>query len=470
MLNVETESMSSRPENILGTEKIGKLLAKFAIPGIVAMVVNALYNIIDQIFIGQGVGFLGNAATTVVFPMTTFAMAFAMLFGDGAASRLSLMLGRGEKEKAASGAAAGIVGVIGSGIIIAVLYLIFMEPLLTLFGATENSLPYATDYGTIITLGIPFCAICSGVSSLIRADGSPKFNMIGLLTGCVLNLTLDPIFIFVFHMGVKGAAWATIIGQFANACLNIFYIVKKMKSVKLNKKAWQSAMGSLGYVALLGVSSFINQLALVIAMAVRNNVLVIYGEKSIYGKDIPVAALGVTMKVFSIIMCMVLGLCTGAQPILGYNYGAKKYDRVKGTYKLIVLISTIIGLVAFAIAQLKPMAIISIFGAEDALYNEFAVMCMRKYLMLIPLFGFNIASGVFFQALGYPAQSSILSLSKQIIFQLPVTIGLPMIFGIVGVLYAGPVSDFLSFALTLILILTHWKKMFSNGDNKLGGI
>lgn len=449
-------------ENILGTEKIGKLLAKFAIPGIISMVVNALYNIIDQIFIGRGVGYLGNGATSVIFPMTTFAMAFAMLFGDGAASFMSLRLGEGDAKKASKGTAAGIIGVIGSGVIIAIVYLVFMEPLCILFGASEGILPYAVDYGTIITLGIPFCAICAGIASLIRADGSPKFNMIGLLTGCAINLILDPIFIFVCGWGVKGAAWATILGQIANAFLNIYYLLKKMKSVSLSREAFSSAPSAIPAIAALGVSSFINQVALVISIAVRNHVMIKYGSVSKYGSDIPITTLGITMKTFSILMCMVMGLSTGAQPILGYNYGAQNYDRVKKTFRLVVIISTAICFAAFLLAQLRPMAIISIFGSENDLYNEFAVMCMRIYLMLIPLFGVNMAVGVFFQALGYPMQSSAISLSKQIVFQLPVTVILPMFLGIEGVLWAGPVSDTLSFTMSVVLLIFYWKKIFNN--------
>jgi len=448
----------------LGTEKIGKLLAKFAIPGIISMVVNSLYNIVDQIFIGRGVGYLGNGATSVIFPLTTLAMAFALMFGDGAASFMSLRLGEGKKDKAAAGAASGIIGFLSSGIIITIIYLIFLKPICVLFGASEGILPYAVDYGRIIAYGIPFCAICAGGSSVIRADGSPRFNMIGLLTGCVINLVLDPIFIFVCGWGVKGAAWATILGQFANALLNIWYFSCRMKSVKITPADWINGVKELWEVIKLGLSSFINQIALVVAIAVRNNVLVTYGAMSKYGSDIPVATLGITMKTFSIIMSIVIGLCAGAQPILGYNYGAKKYDRVKGTYRLIVIISTAIGLIAFTIAQVWPMSIIGIFGSESDLYNEFGVKCMRIYLMLIPLFGINIASGITFQALGYPVQSSILSLSKQIVFQIPVTLIMPSIMGVVGCLWAGPVSDFLSCALTIIFLFVYWPKIFAKAE------
>ena len=448
-------------ENILGTEKIGKLLAKFAIPGIISMVVNSLYNIVDQIFIGQGVGYLGNGATTVIFPMITFAMAFSLLFGDGSATFLSLKLGEKKEDEAARGTGAGIIGFVGIGIIITILYLIFLEPLCKLFGASEAILPYAKDYGRIITYGLPFCAVCAGGASIIRADGNPKFNMIGLFAGTIINVVLDPIFIFVFHWGVKGAAFATILGQFANAVLNIYYFSKKMRNVSLNRFVFRKSISYIPRVSKLGISSFITQMALVVAMATRNNVLVTYGAKSKYGSDIPVTTLGITMKTFTIIMSIVLGLSAGAQPIFGYNYGSGKYDRVKKTFKLVAVLSTIICTLAFFLAQFKPLAIISIFGSESDLYNEFAIKCMKIYLMLIPTVGIQIMSGIFFQALGYPVQASILSLSKQIIFQLPVTILLPVFMGVEGVLWAGPVSDVLAFTTMIVMFLIYWKKIFS---------
>lgn len=448
-------------ENILGREKIGKLLAKFAIPGIISMVVNSLYNIVDQIFIGQGVGYLGNGATTVIFPMITFAMAFSLLFGDGSATFLSLKLGEKKEDEAARGTGAGIIGFVGIGIIITILYLIFLEPLCKLFGASEAILPYAKDYGRIITYGLPFCAVCAGGASIIRADGNPKFNMIGLFAGTIINVVLDPIFIFVFHWGVKGAAFATILGQFANAVLNIYYFSKKMRNVSLNRFVFRKSISYIPRVSKLGISSFITQMALVVAMATRNNVLVTYGAKSKYGSDIPVTTLGITMKTFTIIMSIVIGLSAGAQPIFGYNYGSGKYDRVKKTFKLVAVLSTIICTLAFFLAQFKPMAIISIFGSESDLYNEFAIKCMKIYLMLIPTVGIQIMSGIFFQALGYPVQASILSLSKQIIFQLPVTILLPVFMGVEGVLWAGPVSDVLAFTTMIVMFLIYWKKIFS---------
>lgn len=456
---METQAVQ---KNILGTEKIGKLLAKFAIPGIIAMIVNSLYNIVDQVFIGQGVGYLGNGATNVIFPMTMLAMSFAMLLGDGSASYLSLMLGKRKEKEAARGAAAGIVGIIGIGILLMILYLLFLPGLCRIFGATDAILPYALDYGRIIIIGLPFCAICAGVSSIIRADGDPRFNMIGLLTGCTLNLIFDPLFIFVFHWGVKGAAFATIIGQIANAFLNIYYITKKMKSVELNREIYSESVKTIPEIAKLGVSSFISQMAIVVLIAVQNNVLVSYGALSKYGAEIPMTALGVTMKVFNILLAIIMGLSGGSQPILGYNYGSRQYDRVKKTYRQVVIIATIVLCAAFILFQTMPMTIISIFGASDALYNEFSVKCLKIFLMMLPICALQMTGGVFFQALGYPLQSSALSLSKQIIFQIPAMLILCKFLGVEGALWSGAVSDLLAFILTAVLLIKYWKKMFAD--------
>ncbi|MCR5762644.1 MAG: MATE family efflux transporter [Treponema sp.] len=451
---------SKQHTNILGTEKIGNLLIKFSIPGIASLLVNALYNIIDQIFIGQGVGYLGNGATNVIFPLTTFAMAFALLIGDGTASYMSLMLGKKEERKAAQGTAAGLISSIIIGIIIAAIYLIFLKPLCILFGATDAILPYAMDYGKIISLGIPFCAVCAGYSSIIRADGSPKYSMTGLLVGCVINLIGDPIFIFVFKMGVKGAALATIAGQIANAVINILYVTH-MKSVKITRDDVKESASSISPVLKLGISSFISQIVLVIVIAVQNNILREYGALSKYGADIPISALGVTMKVFGILMVIVIGLAGGAQPIWGYNYGARQYGRVKKTLKIVMIISTIVMIFAFIIFQLVPMAIVSIFGASDPHYNDFAVKTLRIFLLLVPITGIQLTAGIFFQSVGKPVQASLISLSKQIIFSIPAVLILSKRLGVEGVLWSGPVSDALAFLMTVLLLVSSWKNIFS---------
>ena len=305
--------------NPLETEKISKLIILFSVPSIISMVVNALYNIVDQIFIGQGVGYLGNGATNVIMPMTVIIIALSLLVGDGAAAYLSLKLGEGNGNAAAKGIGNALCATLAIGVVLCILFNIFLKPLCILFGATEGILPYAIDYGRIISFGVPFAAISSSMAGIIRADGNPKYSMAGLLIGCITNIILDPIFIFVFHWGVKGAAFATIIGQIFNTILYIAYI-KKFKSITLDKSSFILSGKVLAKVGSLGISSFITQIAIVLTMAISNNMLVSYGAKSIYGSDIPLTTIGITMKVNQIIMAVIIGLSTGAQPIFGYNY------------------------------------------------------------------------------------------------------------------------------------------------------
>ena len=297
-----------------------------------------------------------------------------------------------------------------------------MEPLCILFGATEDILPYAMDYGRIISYGILFSSIDSGMAGMIRADGSPKFSMAGLLLGCITNIILDPIFIFVFHWGVKGAAWATIAGQILNAFLYLAYIWK-FKSIKLDKECFRISGKVMAKVSSLGVSSFITQIAIVLVMAVTNNILVSYGAESKYGAEIPLTTIGITMKVNQIVSAILLGLATGAQPIFGYNYGSGQKDRVKQAYRIILAASTIV------------------------------------LILACPINGLQMATGVFFQAIGKPTQATILSLSRQIVYLLPATLLLPLILGVEGALWAGPLADVLAFITTLIMLKLYWKKI-----------
>ena len=364
--------------NPLGTERIGKLVLTFAVPSIISMVVNALYNIVDQIFIGQGVGYLGNGATNVVMPMTVIAIALSLLIGDGAAAYLSLKLGEGDEKSAARGVGCSISVMVIVGVILCILFNLFLEPLCKLFGATEDILPYAMDYGRIISYGILFSSIDSGMAGMIRADGSPKFSMAGLLLGCITNIILDPVFIFVFHWGVKGAAWATIAGQILNAFLYLAYIWK-FKSIKLDKECFRISGKVMAKVSSLGVSSFITQIAIVLVMAITNNILVSYGAESKYGAEIPLTTIGITMKVNQIVSAILLGLATGAQPIFGYNYGSGQKDRAKQAYRIILAVSTIVLILAVLVIQFAPMSIVRLFGSESELYNEFAVKCFKIF-------------------------------------------------------------------------------------------
>lgn len=311
----------TQKDNSLGTQPIGKLLLRYAIPSVVSMVVNALYNIVDQIFIGQGVGYVGNAATNIILPLTTAILALGQMSGDGAAAYMSLQLGRGNSESAAQSTGNAITLSILVSLVLTVLFEIFLEPLCKLFGATESVLPYAMDYGRIIIYGFVFSTIDVAFGTLIRADGRPTLNMIGLLIGCIANCILDPLFIFVFGWGVKGAAWATIIGQGLNA---LFFIICafRFKMIKLRKPHFILKAAMVGKILSMGVASFITQIAMVLVIAITNNVLTKYGAASKYGPDIPLAAMGITQKITQIVTSITLGIATGAQPIIGFNYGS----------------------------------------------------------------------------------------------------------------------------------------------------
>lgn len=445
-------------ENPLGTEKISVLLRKFSVPGIICMVVNALYNIVDQVFIGRGVGYLGNGATNVIMPMTVIALALALMTGDGAAAYLSLKLGAKEPDKAARGVANAAVILITGGLIICTTYILCLADLCKLFGATSETLPYALEYGSIIALGIPFSCLSAGLSGIVRADGSPKYSMAGLLTGSIINLICDPLFIFVFNWGIAGAAWATILGQAVNAIMCLIYLTR-IKTVTLKKEYFVPKAAVIGKIFAMGISSLITQMSIVLVIAVSNNLLVKYGEMSIYGAEIPMTTMGITMKVNQIIMAVILGLSTGAQPIFGYNYGAKKYDRVKKALKTTLIIAECVLITAFIIFQTAPMAIVSIFGSESELYNEFAVMCLRRFLMLCCINGFQIVSGIFFQAIGKPVYSAALSLSRQVVFLIPAMIIYPVFMGVEGILWAGPTADLMAFLLATALLVKNYRRL-----------
>ena len=439
-------------ENILGTEKIGKLIRKFSIPCIISLLVNSLYNIVDQIFIGHGVGYLGNGATNVVFPLTMICLAFALMLGDGSASYLSLKLGEKKKDEASKGVGNGII----ISVIIAILFcgitLIFLQQLLNIFGCTENLKEYAIGYGRIIAIGLPFMMIGTTLNSIIRADGSPKFAMTSMVLGAILNIILDPVFIFIFHMGVEGAAIATILSQFVTFILNVFYI-RKFKSIDVNKQTFKLKFSVVKRVAGLGISSFITQMSFVFVVAVENNLLGKYGAESKFGSEIPITVVGIVMKISQILNSIIIGIAAGSQPIFGYNYGARKFDRVKKTLKAVLGISVTISTVAFILFQTIPDKLIAIFGSGDSNSMEFACLTFRTYLLLCICNGIQIPSGIFFQSIGKSIKSAALSLSRQIVFLIPSMILLSSIFGLMGILYAGPLADGLAFAISSILLI-----------------
>lgn len=444
--------------NPLGYKSIPSLLKSFAIPSIIAMLVSSLYNIVDQVFIGQGVGYLGNAATNVSYPLTTICLAIALLIGIGSASRFSLHLGAGEKDKAAKVVGNGIGMMATFGICYAVLIEIFMTPLLTAFGATADIMPYAQTYSRIVALGMPFLIITNGMSNLARADGSPKYSMTCMLIGAVINTILDPIFIFVFHLGVAGAAWATIIGQFFSFIFAVLYI-RKFKNIQLKRSAIRLSLKECAQTASLGMSNSLNQVAITFVQIVLNNSLTYYGAMSEYGKEIPLAACGIVMKTNAILLAVIIGISQGSQPIIGFNYGAHQYDRVRKTYRLAITYNLIVSAIGFILFQFFPRQIISLFGTGEPAYFTFAIRFMRIFLFMVIVNGIQLISSNFFAAIGKPVKGLVLSMTRQVIFLIPLVLILPLFFGLDGILFAGPAADSIAFIITIILIAQEMRKM-----------
>lgn len=438
-------------DNPLGYEPLPQLLKKFAVPSIIAMLVSSLYNIVDQIFIGQGVGYLGNAATNVAYPLTTICMAIALLIGIGSASRFSLYLGAGEKEKAAGVVGNAFLMMLVGGIAYTVLVELFLRILLTAFGATPDVMPYAESYTRITALGMPLLIVTNGMSNLARADGSPKYSMVCMLLGAVINTILDPIFIFVFGWGVAGAAWATVIGQFFSFLAAVQYL-GRFQHVQLRREMFRLNPQESIRIASLGMSSSLNQLAITLVQIVLNNSLTYYGAASEYGTDIPLAASSIVMKTNAILLAVIIGISQGSQPIVGFNYGARQYDRVRGIYKLAVSCCVAVGSVGFVLFEFFSTQIISIFGTGNALYFEFAVKFMRIFLMMIFINGVQMISSNFFAAIGKPVKGMVLSLTRQVLFLIPLLLILPLRWGMDGILFSGPVADFAAFVTTVLLI------------------
>lgn len=450
--------MDTTTGNELAIKPVGKLVVKYAIPSIISLVVTALYNIVDQIFIGNAVGYLGNGATNVVFPITIIQHGLAMLLGCGCGAFLNIRLGQGKQRDAEKGVGNTIVVLIAMAIILTVLCYAFVEPLVRLFGATEGILPYALDYGKIIIVGFPFVIMYTGFNQIIRADGNPHMAMISMLSGAILNVILDYIFVFVLPWGVKGAALATIIGQAVSFFISLIFIFK-LKHVKLDRKCFRMEGRIIGDVVGIGTSSFITQAAIVVYTAVMNNVLVQYGAQSVYGSDIPIAAIGVVMKVNAVLINIVIGIVIGGQPLISYNYGAKNFKRVKQAFKTVVLLSIIISIFAFIAFQLFPEGISEIFGKENEMYTEFAVKCFRIVLLLCIPNAFQLVSGIFIQSIGKPTLAILISLSRQLIFLIPAILIMSHFFGIEGALWGFPLADALAFILAVICTICELNKM-----------
>lgn len=447
-------------------ESIVKLMLKFALPAIASMVVNSIYNIVDQIFIGQGVGMLGNAATNLTFPLVTISMAIGTMIADGCVAYFSLKLGQRSYDEAARTMGNGIAVSMLAGLFMTLFMELLLEPILRLCGGIKvdpQTFEYAVEYARITLVGIPFVCVSMTVNSIIRAQGNPRYAMLSNMAGCVVNIILDAWFVLGLHWGVAGAAWATIVGQVLNFVLAIAYI-PRLKGIKFRLEYARPKTKTIFAFLPLGISSFFTQFGSTIVVICMNNLIVTYGAQSIYGPDIPLAAQGIVMKVNSIIVSVMVGLGIGSQPIVGYNYGAQNFKRVKETYLKTITIGLAVGVVGWACFQLFTQPIINLFGQESELYNEFALKCFHIFLAVIFLTGFIIPSGIFFQSIGKPIKAMVCTLTRQLIYFLPAAFILGSIIGIDGLLYAGPLGDILA-AITIVILVVGELRLLNRDIN-----
>ena len=451
-----------RSDQFLGTERINKLMRQYAVPCIISLLVGALYNIVDQIFIANAdyLGSYGNAANTVVFPLTVVALAVAVMIGDGCCAFVSISLGRGEGDTAKRSVGNSIIMSIVSSLVLTAVYLVFQTQIISMFGGTvnEETFRYSREYFFYITLGIPFYMFGQAMNPVIRADGNPKFAMVSTLAGAVTNIILDPVFIFCFRWGMMGAAVATVIGQILTAVLSVWYILH-MKIIKPRGKDFRLSRRICGRTLLLGITSFLSQLSLVAAMAAINNMIRKYGAMDeIFGQpqyaQIPMAVVGIVMKFFQIVISIVVGMAAGCIPIVGFNKGAGKNSRVRELFTKLLIAEAAVGAVAFLLVECFPKQLIMIFGAanESSYYTEFAVRAFCIYLCMIILACINKACFIFLQAMGKAAASTMLSMIREVVFGVGFALLLPVFFGLDGVLYSMPVSDVLTFVVAVVLI------------------
>ena len=445
--------MNTDNRNMLGEAPIGKLMAKFAVPSIVAMLVGALYNIVDQLFIGHAVGTLGNAATNIAFPFTTSCLALALLFGIGGASCFNLNMGRGNVEKAPYFVGNAATMLVVSGTFLMVVAELFLEPLLIFFGSPADVLPFAMPYVRITAIGFPFLLLSTGGGHLVRADGSPKITMISNITGAVINTVLDALFVIGFRWGMEGAALATIIGQMVAAGIVGVYITR-YKTVKLTKKHFLPRLAYLKDIVAIGMGSFVNQMAMMVVQVVLNNSLKHYGALSVYGESIPIACAGIAMKVNQIFFSVIIGISQGSQPIESFNYGAKNYKRVRDTYRLAAIVAGSISAISFVVFQVFPRQLLAMFGDGSEAYFAFGVKTFRILLMLTFLNFLQPVTSTFFTSIGKAVKGAFLSLTRQILFLLPLILILPRFLGVDGILVAGPIADAFS-ALTAVLMVIY---------------
>ena len=452
----------------LGTERIGKLMRQYAIPCIISLLVGALYNIVDQIFIANAsyLGSYGNAANTVVFPLTVVALAIAVMIGDGCCAFVSMALGRNEVDKARRSVGNAVVLSVVSSLVLTAIYLVFADGIIAMFGGTvnEETFRHAQEYFFYITLGIPFYMFGQAMNPVIRADGSPRFAMVSTLAGAVINIILDPVFIFVFKWGMMGAAVATVIGQVATALLAVWYLLH-MKIIRPAKTDFALSGSVCGRMLTLGITSFLSQISLVAAMAAINNMLRKYGAlDAVFGQaqyaQIPMAVVGIVMKFFQIVISIVVGMAAGCIPIVGYNMGAGKTLRVRDLFTRLLVAEALVGAAALVLAEGFPRQLIAIFGAanESSYYTAFAVKAFRTYLCMMILACVNKACFIFLQAVGKALASTLLSMFREVVFGVGFALLLPVFFGLDGVLYSMPVSDILTFVISAIIIVKTYRE------------
>ncbi len=458
-----------RSNAFLISEKPGRLMRKYSIPCIISLLVAALYNIVDQVFIANAsyLGSYGNAANTVVFPLTVVALALAVMIGDGACTFVSICLGANKRDEAHKSIGSAVIICVISSTVLTALYLLFINPILTLFGGTVNreTFQHAREYFFWIALGLPFYMFGQAMNPIIRSDGSPRFAMITTVLGAVANLILDPIFIYVFRWGMMGAAIATVLGQILTAVLAIWYLCH-MKAVKLSSSSFHVYPALMKKYIPLGMCSFLAQISLVAAMAAINNMIHRYGAlDDIFGQpqfaQIPMAVVGIVMKCFQIVISIAIGLAAGCIPVVGYNMGAKRQDRVRALFKLLLVSEAIVGFVALLIVELLPNQLITVFGAanESTYYTDFAVKAFRVYLCMMVLATVNKGTFIFLQAMGKAVESTALSMIREVVFGVGFALLLPRFLGLDGVLISMPLSDILTFAISVVLVITTLRKL-----------
>ena len=461
----------------LGTERIGKLMKQYAIPCIISLLVGALYNIVDQIFIANAsyLGSYGNAANTVVFPLTVVALAIAVMVGDGCCAFVSISLGKKEMNTAKKSVGNSVLMIVVTSILLAAIYLIFSDQIIAMFGGTvnEETFYHSKEYFFYISLGIPFYMFGQAMNPVIRADGNPKFAMISTLAGAVINIILDPIFIFICKWGMMGAAVATVIGQIVTAILAVWYLLH-MKVIKPSREDYRLNASVSGKTLILGITSFLSQISLVAAMAAINNMLRKYGALDpIFGQEqfaqIPMAVVGIVMKFFQIVISIVVGMAAGCIPIVGFNMGAGQKVRVKELFTKLLISEATVGAIAFILVEFFPRQLISIFGAanESVYYTDFAIKAFRTYLCMMILACINKACFIFLQAMGKAAESTALSMIREVVFGVGFALLLPVFFGLDGVLYSMPVSDLLTFIVAVFLICGTYKELREKGEKAL---